>query len=82
MNFKLIILAIVVVILIVIALGYLFVSQNQPAQQSGGQRGVQQKTVAPLADTTSSIQNDLKQISDDSSVDKTMESFGKTIEEF
>ena len=82
MNFKLIILAIIVVVLIIIAVGFLFVSPKQPATESGGQTGVQQKQGALSTDTTSSILNDLKQIPDDSSVEKTMESFGKTLEEF
>ena len=82
MNFKLIILAVIVVVLIIIAVGFLFVSINQPATESGGQAGIQQKQVVPSSDTTSVILNDLKQIPEDSSVEKTMESFGKTLEEF
>lgn len=82
MNSKLILIAVVVILALIVVGGYLYITTNQQSQQGGVQTTPTTKTPAKPIDTTTDILKDLEKIPDDSSVDKTMDSFGKTLDEF
>lgn len=81
MNSKLILIAVVVVLALIAVGGYLYITMNQRFSQNV-QSLPKSSTPAKQIDTTTDILKDLEKIPSDASVDKTMESFDKTIQSF
>lgn len=80
MNLKLIVIVVVVVILL-IAFSAIYVGLNkQYAQNSADLRN--QQSFSAQTDTTDGIMKDLKKIPNDSSLDNSIKSLDKTLEDF
>lgn len=78
MSTKSIIIAVVVIVLVILVGWYIYATYMQPKPASESQTSLNQAS----NDTTSSIQNDLSQVPDDSAVNSQLDSLDKDVQNF